>query len=59
MGTAGQINYKEPIIFSGGVARNIGVVEAIEEELGKKVVTPKEPQITAALGTALFARKTL
>jgi predicted CoA-substrate-specific enzyme activase len=57
MGTAGSIDYKEPIIFSGGVAKNIGVIKAIEEELGKKVITPKEPQITAALGAALFARE--
>jgi predicted CoA-substrate-specific enzyme activase len=57
MGAGGQIGYNEPIVFSGGVARNIGVVKAIEEELGKKVVTPSEPQITAALGAAIFAKE--
>jgi predicted CoA-substrate-specific enzyme activase len=57
MGAGGQINYKEPVVFSGGVAKNIGVVKAIEEELGKKVVTLKEPQITAALGAAIFAKE--
>jgi predicted CoA-substrate-specific enzyme activase len=57
MGAGGQINYKEPIVFSGGVAKNIGVVKAIEEELGKNVVTLKEPQITAALGAAIFAKE--
>ena len=57
MGAGGQISYKEPIVFSGGVARNIGVVKAIEEELGKEVITPKEPQITAALGAAIFAKE--
>ena len=55
MGTAGLIRYGEPIIFSGGVAKNIGVTKAIGEELGKEVLTPYEPQITAALGAALFA----
>ena len=55
MGAGGQISYNEPIVFSGGVARNIGVVKALEEELGKKVITPQEPQITAALGAAIFA----
>jgi len=59
MGTAGLIKYKEPIVFSGGVAKNIGVVKAIEEELGKKVLTPEEPQITAALGAALFAAESV
>ena len=57
MGTGGLINYKEPIIFSGGVAKNIGVVKAIEEVLGKKVIALKEPQITAALGAALSAKE--
>ena len=59
MGTAGLIKYREPIVFSGGVAKNIGVVKAIEEELGKKVLTPQEPQITAALGAALFATRSI
>ncbi|GAH59164.1 unnamed protein product, partial [marine sediment metagenome] len=57
MGAGGQISYNEPIVFSGGVAKNIGVVKAIEGELGKEVITPKEPQITAALGAAIFAKE--
>jgi len=57
MGAAGQISYQEPIVFSGGVAKNIGVVKAIEEVLGKKVVVLKEPQITAALGAAIAAEE--
>ncbi|MBN2243157.1 MAG: 2-hydroxyglutaryl-CoA dehydratase [Acidobacteria bacterium] len=55
MGTGGQIGYGEPVVFSGGVARNTGVVRALEEELGKKVLLPENPQLTAALGAALFA----
>lgn len=57
MGRSGSIKYKEPIIFTGGVAKNIGVIKAIEEELQKKVKTPEEPQITAALGAAIFAKE--
>jgi predicted CoA-substrate-specific enzyme activase len=57
IGTAGQITFEEPIVFSGGVARNVGVAKAIEEELGKKILIPEEPQITAALGAALFAKE--
>jgi predicted CoA-substrate-specific enzyme activase len=57
MGAGGQISYSELIVFSGGVAKNIGVVKAIEEELGKEVATPEEPQITAALGAAIFAKE--
>jgi predicted CoA-substrate-specific enzyme activase len=57
MGVGGQISFDEPVVFSGGVAKNVGVVKAIEEELDKKVITPKEPQITAALGAAIFAKE--
>ena len=53
MGRSGSVAYREPIVFSGGVARNVGVIKAIEEELDKKVITPENPQITAALGAAL------
>ncbi len=56
MGSAAQISYGEPILFTGGVARNIGVVRAIQEMLGKKVIVPDDPQITAALGAALLGK---
>ena len=58
MGRAGQIPFEEPIILSGGVAKNIGAVKAFEELLGKQVVTLENPQSTAALGVALFAKET-
>jgi len=57
MGLGAQIEYIEPIVFSGGVAKNIGVVQAIETVLEKQVLVPDEPQITAALGAAIFARE--
>jgi predicted CoA-substrate-specific enzyme activase len=57
MGNAASFNYTEPIIFSGGVAKNWGVIKAIENELCKEVITPEEPQITAALGAAIFAKE--
>lgn len=45
-----------PIAFAGGVAKNLGVRRALEEELGEKLVIPQEPQIVGALGAALIAR---
>jgi activator of 2-hydroxyglutaryl-CoA dehydratase len=57
MGSSGQIAYRRPIVFSGGVARNRGVVQALEEELGEEVVVPSQPQLTAALGAALLAKE--
>ena len=58
MGRSAQIRYQEPICFTGGVAKNRGVVRALEEDLGVTLLVPNEPQITASLGAALFARRT-
>ncbi|MFQ6618202.1 MAG: acyl-CoA dehydratase activase [Fidelibacterota bacterium] len=45
------------ITMTGGVAKNIGVVRALEERLGKKVNLWREPQIVGALGAALIAKE--
>lgn len=45
-----------PVAFAGGVAKNAGVVQALQEELGEKLLIPEEPQIVGALGAALIAR---
>jgi predicted CoA-substrate-specific enzyme activase len=44
-----------PVVMAGGVAKNKGVVRAIEEESGQPLVIPPEPQIIGALGAALLA----
>ena len=43
--------------FTGGVAKNIGVVRALENRLGLNVKVPEDPQIAGALGAALIAQK--
>ena len=40
---------------TGGGAKDIGLVKAIEAELGVDLLVPEEPQITAAYGAALLA----
>jgi len=57
MGQGAQIKYSPPVCFSGGVAKNAGVVKAIEEELRQKVIVPKQPQTTASLGAAILAQR--
>jgi predicted CoA-substrate-specific enzyme activase len=47
------------IVLTGGVARNAGVKKALEKEFMEKIVIPKRPQITGALGAALIARADL
>lgn len=46
---------KKEIVFTGGVARNAGMVKALESVTGCSIRVPEEPQITGALGAALFA----
>ncbi len=46
----------QPVSMSGGVARNPGVVKAIEESLGvEKINIYEKPDIIGALGAALIA----
>jgi predicted CoA-substrate-specific enzyme activase len=50
-----RVGVAPPVAMAGGVAKNIGVVKAIEEEIGEHLVIPPEPQIIGALGAALLA----
>ncbi len=52
-----RIGLEEPVCMTGGVAKNLGVVKALEENLKTKISIPDEPQITGALGAALLAQK--
>ncbi len=56
MGNAGLIPYTEPIVFSGGVAKNVGMVKTFEDLLGKKITVLEHPQSTGAIGAAIFAK---
>jgi len=49
VGTSGEVT------MSGGVAKNRGVVQLMEERLGSRIKVYSEPQIVGALGAALFA----
>ncbi len=55
MGRAAGIHFQEPIVFTGGVAKNAGMKRSFEEILGKSVITIDEPQSPAALGAAVYA----
>ena len=50
-----QVGVNSPVIMSGGVAKNVGVVRVLERLLGTSITVPPEPQIVGALGAALFA----
>lgn len=54
---AKKINIREKVVFTGGVAKNVGVRKALETALanGMAIEVPKEPQMIGALGAALLA----
>jgi predicted CoA-substrate-specific enzyme activase len=54
---AASLGIREPVMMTGGVAKNQGVRRLVEEKLGKPVTQVKEPQIVGALGAAIVARR--
>lgn len=56
MGMVHRVGVEEGVTITGGVAKNEGVVRALEERLGVKLFVPSEPQIIGALGAALLAQ---
>ena len=54
---AKKVGVRDSVFFDGGPARNIGMIKALERELGKKLVVPPMPQIVTATGAAIIARK--
>lgn len=51
-----KLKIEPDVVFTGGVAKNIGVVHALQETLGLNVSVPPEPLLTGALGAALLGR---
>jgi len=46
----------ETVVMTGGVvAYNPYIISMVEEKTGKNILTPEHPQLTGALGAALFA----
>ena len=56
---ASRAGAKGPYMMTGGVARNRGVVKALEERLGAPLWIAPEPDLCGALGAALFALDSL
>lgn len=54
-----RVGLEEEITFVGGVARQRGMVKALEETLKKRVNIADEPEMVGALGAALLALRRL
>jgi predicted CoA-substrate-specific enzyme activase len=49
-----RVGIEDLIYFDGGPALNKGMVAALEDELGRRLVIPEYPQITTAFGAAII-----
>jgi predicted CoA-substrate-specific enzyme activase len=50
-----RVGIEEEITFTGGVTRNVAMIKALEQRLGKKLNVSEESQYMGAMGAALFA----
>lgn len=48
---------KMPIVFQGGVSKNIGVIKAFEKVTKKKIITDENGHLIGALGVAILSKK--
>jgi predicted CoA-substrate-specific enzyme activase len=55
----GRLNVLSDVVFTGGVANNICVHNLLEKKLKQKILIPRYPEITGALGAAIEAKKAL
>lgn len=55
IGLLRRVGVEEEITFTGGVAKNIGMIRALEDGLGKKINVSEDSHYMGALGAALFA----
>jgi len=52
-----RLKIERDVVVTGGVAKNTGVVKALENYLGFPVLVPEEPLLTGAIGAALIGRE--
>jgi predicted CoA-substrate-specific enzyme activase len=51
-----SLGFEKDVVFTGGVAKNVGIKKILEEEIGLEILVPEEPQIIGALGAAILAK---
>jgi len=52
-----RLEIKSAVVFTGGVAKNAGVVDSLKESLGVPVLVPEDPLLTGAIGAALLGKE--
>ncbi|UCD54587.1 MAG: 2-hydroxyglutaryl-CoA dehydratase [Dehalococcoidia bacterium] len=52
-----RLKIEPDVVLTGGVAKNIGMVNAMKENLGCEVLIPEDPLLSGALGAALLGKE--
>jgi len=53
---ASRVGINPPVMMTGGVAKNAGVVRAMEKKLGVSIEVSPLAQLNGAIGAAVLAR---
>jgi len=53
---ANRVGFNSRVMMTGGVAKNIGVVRALERKIGQKIEVSEKSQATGAIGAAMLAQ---
>jgi predicted CoA-substrate-specific enzyme activase len=54
-----SVGFKREVVFTGGVAKNVAMKKALEDEIASPILIPEEPQIMGAIGAAILAQADL
>ncbi len=54
---ARRLKIQPDVVLTGGVAKNIGMVKAMRENLGCELLVPEDPLLTGAMGAAILAKE--
>ncbi len=57
VGMLRRLKIEADVVFTGGVAKNSGVVKAVKENLKGEVLVPEDPLISGALGAAFLGKE--
>jgi bzd-type benzoyl-CoA reductase Q subunit len=59
-GTIGRVQPEKEVVFTGGLAKNPGIVRRIEKAMGWNALTSAyDPMLAGAIGAAIIARESL
>ena len=54
---ANRLKVEDAVIVTGGGGKNKGLLKALSEQLGHRILVPEEPLLTGALGAALLGKE--